>query len=65
MPTPSRPAGHRAAGVHGLGGVADANKGPSLSFLSWPLHAFLASLNEVRLSSDIRFFMQTADRAIA
>jgi hypothetical protein len=28
------------------------------------LHAFLASLNEVRLSSDIRFFMQAADRAI-
>jgi hypothetical protein len=33
--------------------------------LSWPLHAFLASLNEVRLSSDIRFLMQVADRAIA
>jgi hypothetical protein len=52
------------AGVHGLGEVADANRGPSLSLLS-PLHAFLASLNEVRLSSDIRFFMQTTDRAIA
>jgi hypothetical protein len=56
---------HCKTSIHGFGEVAVANRGPSISLLYWPLQTFRASLNEVLLSLDIRFFMQATDRAIA
>jgi hypothetical protein len=51
-----------AIGGHRFAGASDATRAPDgkmpLPFLIWSLHAFIASLYELFLLADIRFFIQ-------